>query len=211
MPGPANSINESTTGVVTFSGTAFSAVSAATTGQILRADGTNWVGTTATYPDASGADGNVLTSSGGNWVSSAPSSSVLVAEGTLTNAQIKALNVTPVQLIAAPGAGKVIRILSASSKIVYGGNNAFTNPSPAPISLSYGASSSGVTLMLATTIVATTTRTDVFPVAPTASTGLSTTFDNVEINARNAGIAFGGNAANDNTINYSILYYIMNI
>lgn len=46
-----------------------------TTGQILRADGTNWVGTTATYPDTAGSSGNVLTSNGTNWSSSSASGS----------------------------------------------------------------------------------------------------------------------------------------
>lgn len=45
---------------------------ATTTGQILRADGTNWVGTTATYPNTAGTSGNVLTSDGTNWTSAAP-------------------------------------------------------------------------------------------------------------------------------------------
>lgn len=49
---------------------------ATTTGQILRADGTNWVGTTATYPNTAGTSGNVLTSDGTNWTSSAASGNV---------------------------------------------------------------------------------------------------------------------------------------
>lgn len=45
---------------------------AAATGKILRGNGTNFVASTATFPDTSGTSGNVLTSDGTNFVSSAP-------------------------------------------------------------------------------------------------------------------------------------------
>jgi hypothetical protein len=44
---------------------------------------------------------------------------------TITNAEIKALNTTPIQLIAAPAAGKAITIISFTARFNYGGNNAF--------------------------------------------------------------------------------------
>jgi hypothetical protein len=42
----------------------------------LRADGTNFVATTATFPDTAGSSGNVLTSDGTNWSSTAPTTSI---------------------------------------------------------------------------------------------------------------------------------------
>lgn len=44
----------------------------ATSGTILRGDGTNWTQTTATFPNTAGTSGNVLTSDGTNFASSAP-------------------------------------------------------------------------------------------------------------------------------------------
>jgi hypothetical protein len=50
---------------------------------------------------------------------------IAVATVTLTNAEIKALRATPKTLVAAPGAGKVIELVSAQLKLS-GGTNALT-------------------------------------------------------------------------------------
>lgn len=39
---------------------------------------------------------------------------IYVAEASLTSAQIKALNTTPVEMVAAPGAGKVLELVGAT-------------------------------------------------------------------------------------------------
>ncbi len=44
----------------------------ATSGKIIISDGTNWIASTPTYPAAAGTSGNVLTSDGTNWNSTAP-------------------------------------------------------------------------------------------------------------------------------------------
>lgn len=91
-----NAINEQTTGICGFTGTAFTGTAVtnhaviiggstsstltslgptATAGQILQSAGSssNPVFSTATYPSTSGTNGNVLTSDGTNWNSAAPS------------------------------------------------------------------------------------------------------------------------------------------
>src|SRR5690242_1048835 len=100
---------------------------ATSTGKILRADGTNWSASTATYPDTAGTSGNVLTSNGTNWSSAAATdaSGFLNVSGTLTNAQIKALHATPIQVIASPGANAQVLILSVIATMNYVGSNVF--------------------------------------------------------------------------------------
>jgi len=137
---------------------------------------------------------------------------VLLASGTLTNTQIKNLHGTPVQVIAAPGSGKMIKIISSVSKLVYGGNNAFVNGGAQPISLAYGTTSTNAPILISNPqIVVTVTTTNVLE-SVTALSQASTTFDNVAINAYNSSATeISGNANNDNTINYSIVYQIVTI
>lgn len=73
-----------TSGVVNV-GTGFRIGNAASSGKILRADGTNFVASTATYPNTGGTSGNVLTSDGTNWVGIAPTVSVSQITGLGTS------------------------------------------------------------------------------------------------------------------------------
>lgn len=66
-----------TAGVVNVA-TGFRIGNAAAAGKILRGNGTNFINSTANYPDTASTSGNVLTSDGTNWLSSAPT----VAIGT---------------------------------------------------------------------------------------------------------------------------------
>lgn len=59
----------------------------ATTGNIIISDGTNWIASTPTYPAAAGSSGNVLTSNGTNWTSAAPATS-----GTVTSVSVVSAN-----------------------------------------------------------------------------------------------------------------------
>ncbi len=188
------------------------------TGKILRADGTNWSATTATYPNTAGTSGNVLTSDGTNWVSSsAPGAGLLSATGTLTSAQVKALHATPIQAIAAPGSGNVIVVIQSCAKLTYGGNNAFTTGSGQTIEVYYGTATNVVgssSALVKTTILTSTSNQ--FNIVSGSGTGASafgmaySSVVNTAINLYNPNASeIAGNAANDNTIQWLILYYIV--
>src|SRR5574337_1080150 len=188
---------------------AFSDFPAGTSGQICLSQGSSAdpIWSTATYPLSAGTSGNVVTSDGTNWVSQAPpTSNVLYLQGSLTNAQIKALGTTPVTILAAPGAGKVIQAFTAMSVMVYGGNNAFT--SGFPIYIGYASNSN---LLVA---ISTTNQ-----ITATASKSWCAGWVGGSVNlarsvVSNAALVIGcpgtiaGNASNDNTFSYQIAYQI---
>jgi len=186
------------------------------TGKILRADGTNWVPSTATYPDTSGTSSNVLTSDGTNWISSPFSGNdgITTVSGSLTNAQIKALHGTPVLFLAAPGAGKVIRIVSTVGKMNYGGSNVFTAGLSQTVSLYYGAPTTSISQLVGNAqIVASSTQiVGARPEFFATSTGSYANAANQAVYIYNPiATEISGNAANNNTITYSISYQVITI
>jgi hypothetical protein len=180
------------------------------TGKLLRADGTNYVASTATYPDTAGANTNVLTSDGTNWSSSAFDSSINLAKGTLTNAQIKSIRATPIAIVAAPGAGKVLVPIFLAMTMNYGGTNVFTS-TDGTIQIQYpGPFPAGVTACLSTTaITANVSKYGCINMVSISTKTLSS-FSNKSLSLANGGTAeITGNAANNNTMSYELLYYIM--
>lgn len=183
-------------------------------GKIWRAKGvgTNSAFSTAAYPDTAGTSGNVLTSNGTDWVSSAaPGGGMLSATVVLTSAQVKALNVTPIQLIAAPGAGKVIWITSTITKLTYGGTSAFTTGGTIQLRYNNGTgqiaqSQAGVTAQLNAT-----TNQYLRQVPTDLATTTNTALENLSIVVFNSGSAYAGNAANDNTFTVTCTYFITSI
>src|SRR5687767_13457365 len=190
---------------------------ATSTGTILRANGTNWVPSTATYPDTAGTSGNILTSNGTNWTSAAApaSSGILTASGTLTNAQIKALHATPIQVIASPGANAVISILSAIGTMNYGGTNVFTAAAAQTVRLYLGAGTTNIAtnpLISNAMIIASSSQVNsVTPQISDSSTVYSTVSNQAVYLYNNSLTEISGNAANDNTISYNIIYQIITI
>jgi hypothetical protein len=183
------------------------------TGTILRANGTNWVPSTATFPDTAGTSGNVLTSDGTNWTSSPPVDGIKIASGTLTNSQIKNLNATPIALIAAPGSGKVIVVVQASIKLIYGGSNIFTSAGGATVSLYYGTSKEALSddWLTVANLISSVNRFQTLP-GLIDSVNAYSNVENTALNAYNPiASEIAGNAANDNTIAWSIMYFILTI
>jgi hypothetical protein len=185
------------------------------TGKIIRANGTNWVASTATYPDTAGTVGNVATSDGTNFNSSAFSGSdgITVVSTTLTSAQVKALVATPIQLLAAPGAGKVHKILSTTSKLNYGGTNVFVCTFSQGIGLSYGAGTTPIGGGIGPAQLTPASNQSIAALTPlmTSSTVYTACSNQAVYFYNTIGIEISGNAANDNTVQISVAYQTITI
>lgn len=211
-PGTAGNILQSNAAAAPSFSTATYPATATTTGQILRADGTNWVGTTATFPDTAGTSGNVLTSNGTNWASSAaPAGNLLIATKTLTSAQVKLLNATPIEIVAAPGSGKGILVLGVATKLNYGGTNVFTAGAAQSIQLFYNNSTTQLLVLLGNAMLVSAASKFSYIQAFTALTNQSAgVLDNVNIAAKNpVATEISGNAAGDNTVDIILTYVIV--
>ena len=197
-----------------------------TSGQLLQTAGagTNPIWTTATFPSTAGTSGNVLTSNGTNWTSAPVTAGggYLTATGTLTNSQIKNLHGTPVQAIAAPGAGKVIIVTQTICKLNYGGTNIFTAGSAQTIGCFYGttqscngANATGYMLSNAA-LTSNSSKICINGFSPSNVAGAIepaySSVTNTAINLyNNIATEISGNAANDNTISWIIQYFIATI
>ncbi len=196
-------------------------VTGAASGKVLQGAGVGVAPTysTATYPVTAGDSGNVLTSNGTDWSSTALAlpSQLQVATLTLTSQQIKALVATPQTFIAAPGVGKVICLASPiwSSK-VYGGSNVFVAGSSQVVNLFYGTTIAavvgGATGIFVNAAIVSTSSVIVNPqpvVITTSPIVLLSTYQNTALVIRNStATEISGNAANNNTMTFTALYYI---
>lgn len=183
----------------------------ATSGKIIQSDGTNWVASTPTYPTAAGTSGNVLTSDGTNWLSSPSVVSFNTAKITLTNAQLKAINSTPITIVSAQGANKLIILLGWYSVFTYGGNNAFTGSNP--LNLTYNGLNTALAFpgAIQTAAVMTGTATNERIAYGTICSAAGTTnYINQPLSVT-AAANYAGNAANDNTVSLTVNYIVMNI
>jgi hypothetical protein len=185
----------------------FPTSASATSRKMTVSDGTNWVASTETWA-VPGTSGNVLTSDGTNWTA-VPG--VQMATVTLTSAQIKALHGTPIQIVAAPGAGKVICVLAAIyCNFIYGGTNVFVAGASQDIALWYGTTTKVSTtgLVFNATLTGTTSLISTGNISSNASITLAS-FENLAINAYNSVVTeISGNAANNNTVTMTFAYYI---
>lgn len=131
---------------------------------------------------------------------------------SLTSAQVKALAATQIELVAAPGAGKMIKFMGASLKLVYGGTNAFTEAGDnfaikytddTGVQVSQTIETTGFIDQTASTYTNAEPKIDAI-VAATAAENQALVIDNL-------GAEIAGNAANDNTLEISVAYRIVAI
>lgn len=155
-------------------------------------------GTTVTY-NVSASSSTAVTASASN---------ILVASGTITAAQFIGMYAAPIQLVAAPGANRVLIVNNAHLAIVYGTTQYTTGGA---VIFQYTATANGAgTNTCATTIAAASVNgatANNFATLNGAAQGwgLSATLGNQGIYLSNATAAF---AAGDSTFKYSIQYRI---
>lgn len=142
----------------------------------------------------------------------ASNSGIITVSGQLTSAQIKALHATPINLIPAPSNSQVIQVLSMFSSFVYGGNNVFTAAAAQVVAVFY---STGTTFSLVTSVNNTAIKASAnsFNISnPSVGTYPATSLAAGQpITAYNSvATEISGNAANDNVINWTINYQIVN-
>ena len=130
---------------------------------------------------------------------------------SLTAAQVKALATTPVELVAAPGAGKAIKFMGASLKLVYGsevfaesGDNLgikYTDASG--VQVSQAIETTGFIDQSADTYTNAEPAIDGI-VAATGAENQALVLDNLNANIT-------GNASNDSTLEISVCYRILEL
>jgi hypothetical protein len=135
----------------------------------------------------------------------------------LTSAQIKAIHATPIEILPAPGSGKGYFVVGCAAKFVYGGSNVFIAALGESIGLYYN---NTVTSLIAgnafITNSAITSNENLFMLGfqnnfGDQSPNVAGVLDNVNITAYNAAATeITGNIANNNTIDITVYYSIIN-
>jgi hypothetical protein len=187
-------------------------------GQVLQSAGagSNPAYSTATYPSTAGTLGNVLTSDGTNWTSASSSGigNLLIAHKTLTSSQIKNLHGTPIEIIAAPGSGKAIQLIAFAARFNYGGTNVFVAGAAQTVSLYLNNNTTALLGSAVSNAMIVASATKFSSLSPfnvgTSVNQVAGVVDNVNVAAYNSvATEISGNAANDNTIDIVVSYYIV--
>ena len=146
-------------------------------------------------------------------VTANPIANLLYTTFSLTSSQIKNLHATPISVIAAPGSGKVIIPIQYMVKFIYGGNNAFVASASQTLTLQYGSDTTTGVVTLANNPTIISTSTSYHSNASAIILNLpSSSLENSGLSMYNPiATEISGNASNDNSINISCIYYIVQI
>ena len=141
---------------------------------------------------------------------SAANSLVQYAAVALTNAQIKALRATPVQLVAAPGAGKVLEFISAVLLLDYGGTNVFTETADnLAVKYENGSGAAASETIETTGFIDQSADTMTVGVAKNDQIVAKSGCENKALVLHNTGDGeIAGNAANDNLMRVKVAYRV---
>jgi len=144
-------------------------------------------------------------------ISSSQLSNLNTVTLSLTNTQIKALNVTAVTVVAAQGAGIVIVPVQATMKMIYGGTNAFTGTPTMFIQYGTGVGTNGIFQVSSAGFWTATQNAYIIPFNTGSSLQMNASaVENVAVMvAASSGIS--GNAAANNTAEIQIMYYTIAI
>jgi len=172
--------------------------------------GVNYFDGSALLTTAVGTATHVLTSNGAGVAPTfqAAGGGELSTSVVLTSSQVKALNTTPIELIAAPGSGNVIQVFGVSVKMTYGGTNVFTGPSFSTINLGYDGSPP-IDIGFAMSKGSVIRSADAYAFNTNLSPdNLLSTMENKKVVIYNPSTDFAGNAADDNTVTVTSYYRI---
>lgn len=132
-----------------------------------------------------------------------------IVKGTLTSAQIKALHGTPITVIAAPPSGNAIILLNAYLAFKYGGSNVFVAGAGQTIVPYYSNLTQTTGITLANAVLTGTSSKFQLNTMPTLTSTLISAIDGLAMTLYNSvATEITGNAANDNTVDYAISYFI---
>lgn len=132
------------------------------------------------------------------------------AEVALTNANIKNLRATPIQLVAAPAAGKVLEFVSATLLLDYG-SNVLTRPNADEDMVVKYENGAGPVASEATAAgfpVANADQVCVLGKAATATMTAAATVAKALVLHNDGSAEFGGNAANDTLLRVKVAYRV---
>lgn len=184
-------------------------------GTTVPADAATDFVTGALFLHTDGSNGTALYVNEGTTSSAAfkPVASVVTKNVELTSAEVKALRATPKEIIAAPGAGKMIVVESVALQLNYGGTNAFTETADNLV-LEYSDSGTDITASIETTGFIDQTADTVALVYPAtiAAAASATAVTNESVVLKNTGDGeIAGNAAGNNTLLVSVAYRVVTL